>query len=146
MDQTGAALVKAVEPYGLVPLLMIGAGIAVVAVLCAFVLPAWRRNLETQQEIERMKAEAEVERENAREERKAKEADRQAKLEGERMRIDGQNAVLIQGLKTSIDALCSNQERIEAEIRASREGSRNMGATVEDTNRKVSEIHRALIE
>ena len=41
MDATGAALVQAVEPYGLMPLFFMGAGIAVVAVLCAFVFPAW---------------------------------------------------------------------------------------------------------
>lgn len=42
MDQIGAALVKAVEPYGLVPLLMMGPGIALVAALCALAQAAWR--------------------------------------------------------------------------------------------------------
>ena len=145
MDQTGAALVKAVEPYGLAPLMVLGAGIVIVAVLCAFILPTWRKNLEAQQGIERMKAEAQIEIEREREGRKAKEAEAQAKREVERARLDSQNAVLLEGLKTSIDALVANQERVDAEIKASRTGSQKMGGTVEDTNRKVTEIHHALI-
>ena len=145
MDATGAAFVQAVEPYGLFPLLAVGAGIALVAVLCAFVFPAWRKNLEAQREIERMKTEAQIEIERERESRKAQEAESQAKRDVERARLDSQNAVLLEGLKTSIDALVSNQERMDAEIKASRTGSQKMGGTVEDTNRKVTELHHALI-
>ena len=145
MDQTGAALVAAVEPYGLAPLMFLGAGIVVVAVLCAFVLPAWRKNLEAQQDIERMKAEAQIEIERERETRKAKEAEDAAENQRQRAEIDGKTAVLLEGLKTSIDALVANQERVDAEIKASRTGSQKMGGTVEDTNRKVTEIHHALI-
>lgn len=145
MDQTGAALVAAVEPYGLVPLMLLGAGIVVVAVLCAFVLPTWRKNLEAQQDIERMKAEAQIEIERERESRKAKEAEDAAENQRQRAEIDGKTAVLLEGLKTSIDALVANQERVDAEIKASRTGSQKMGGTVEDTNRKVTEIHHALI-
>ena len=145
MDQTGAALVAAVEPYGLAPLMLLGAGIVVVAVLCAFVLPTWRKNLEAQQDIERMKAEAQIEIERERESRKAKEAEDAAENQRQRAEIDGKTAVLLEGLKTSIDALVANQERVDAEIKASRTGSQKMGGTVEDTNRKVTEIHHALI-
>ena len=145
MDQTGAALVAAVEPYGLVPLMLLGAGIVVVAVLCAFVLPTWRKNLEAQQDIERMKAEAQIEIERERESRKAKEAEDAAENQRQRAEIDGKTAVLLEGLKTSIDALVANQERVDAEIKASRTGSQKMGGTVEDPNRKVTEIHHALI-
>ena len=145
MDQTGAALVAAVEPYGLAPLMLLGAGIVVVAVLCAFVLPTWRKNLEAQQDIERMKAEAQIEIERERETRKAKEAEDAAENQRQRAEIDGKTAVLLEGLKTSIDALVANQERVDAEIKASRTGSQKMGGTVEDTNRKVTEIHHALI-
>lgn len=145
MDATGAAFVQAVEPYGLFPLLAVGAGIALVAVLCAFVFPAWRKNLEAQREIERMKTEAQIEIERERESRKAQEAEAQTKRDVERARLDSQNAVLLEGLKTSIDALVANQERMDAEIKASRTGSQKMGGTVEDTNRKVTELHHALI-
>lgn len=145
MDQTGAAIVEAVSPYGLVPLLVVGAGVAVVAILCVFVLPTWRKNLEAQQDIERMKAEAQIALEREREDRKAKEADAQARREIERAQLDTQNAVLLEGLKTSIDALVSNQERTNALLEGSRGGSQKMGSTVEDTNRKVTEIHHALI-
>ena len=145
MDQTGAAFVEAIEPYGLWPLLLVGAGIALIGVLCVFVLPTWRKNLEAQQELEGMKAKAQIEIEREREGRKAKEAEAQAKREVERARLDSQNAVLLEGLKTSIDALVANQERVDAEIKASRTGSQKMGGTVEDTNRKVTEIHHALI-
>lgn len=145
MDATGAAFVQAVEPYGLFPLLAVGAGIALVAVLCAFVFPAWKKNLEAQREIEHMKTEAQIEIERERESRKAQEAESQAKRDVERARLDSQNAVLLEGLKTSIDALVSNQERMDAEIKASRTGSQKMGGTVEDTNRKVTELHHALI-
>ena len=145
MDQTGAALVAAVEPYGLAPLMLLGAGIVVVAVLCAFVLPTWRKNLEAQQDIERMKAEAQIEIERERESRKAKEAEDAAENQRQRAEIDGKTAVLLEGLKTSIDALVANQERVDAEIKASRTGSQKMGGTVEDTNRKVTELHHALI-
>lgn len=145
MDATGAAFVEAIEPYGLWPLMLVGAGIAVVAVLCAFVLPAWRKNLEAQQEIERMRVDAQIKLDADREARKAREAEEAAENERKRAEIDGRTAMLLEGLKTSIDALVSNQERVDAEIKASRTGSQKMGGTVEDTNRKVTEIHRALI-
>ena len=60
MDATGAALVKAVEPYGLMPLFFLGAGIAAVAVLCAFVFPAWKDKMRSDADTERMKAEAQI--------------------------------------------------------------------------------------
>lgn len=145
MDATGAALVAAVEPYGLAPLMLLGAGIVIVAVLCAFVLPTWRKNLEAQQEIERMKAEAQIEIEREREARKAKEAEDAAENQRQRAEIDGKTAVLLEGLKTSIDVLVADQKRVDAEIKASRTGSQKMGGTVEDTNRKVTELHHALI-
>ena len=145
MDATGAALVAAVEPYGLAPLMLLGAGIVIVAVLCAFVLPTWRKNLEAQQEIELMKAEAQIEIEREREARKAKEAEDAAENQRQRAEIDGKTAVLLEGLKTSIDVLVADQKRVDAEIKASRTGSQKMGGTVEDTNRKVTEIHHALI-
>ena len=145
MDATGAALVAAVEPYGLAPLMLLGAGIVIVAVLCAFVLPTWRKNLEAQQEIELMKAEAQIEIEREREARKAKEAEDVAENQRQRAEIDGKTAVLLEGLKTSIDVLVADQKRVDAEIKASRTGSQKMGGTVEDTNRKVTEIHHALI-
>ena len=145
MDQTGAALVEAVEPYGLMPLLFVGAGVAIVVILCAFVLPAWRKNLEAQQELERMKAEAQIELERERERRKAKEAEERAEDSRKRAEIDSQNAVLLEGLKTSIDAMRTAQERSNALLEGSRTGSARMGEQVEDTNRKVTELHHALI-
>ena len=145
MDQTGAALVEAIEPYGLPPLLLAGVGIAVVAILCAFVLPTWRKNLEAQQALEDKKAEWGHQLEQQREERKAKEAEAQAQRDVERARLDSQNAVLLEGLKTSIDALVANQERVNAQIESSRGSSQRMGETVDDTNRKVTELHHALI-
>lgn len=145
MDQTGAALVHEAAEFGLVPFVAFGIGIAIVAVLCVFVLPAWRKNLESQQEIERMKAEAQIALEREREDRKAREAEAQAKREMERARIDSQNAVLLEGLKATIDALVSNQERTNALLEGSRGGSAKMGETVDDTNRKVTELHHALV-
>ena len=126
MDATGAALVQAVEPYGLMPLFFLGAGIAAVAVLCAFVFPAWKDKMRSDADTERMKAEAQI------------------KLE-ERAAIDSKTAVLLEGLKASIDALKSAQEVVTAQIDASRTSSQRMGGMVEDTNRKVSEIHHELI-
>lgn len=125
--------------------MLLGAGIVIVAVLCAFVLPTWRKNLEAQQEIERMKAEAQIEIEREREARKAKEAEDAAENQRQRAEIDGKTAVLLEGLKTSIDVLVADQKRVDAEIKASRTGSQKMGGTVEDTNRKVTELHHALI-
>lgn len=145
MDQTGAALIEAVEPYGLLPLLFIGAGIAVVAVLCAFVLPAWRKNLEAQRDLDRIRVEAQIALERERETRKARESTEQAEDNRRRAEIDGRTAVLLEGMKTTMDALVSNQEVSIAEMRASRQGSQKMGTTVEDTNRKVSDLHRALL-
>ena len=146
MDGTGEALIEAVEPYGLLPLLFVGAGIAIVAVLCAFVLPAWRKNLEAQQEIERMKAEAQIELEKEREKRKAREAEQQAQRDKERAEIDGRQAVTMEGLKTSIDAMRATQERSNALLEGSRAGSSKMGATVDDTNRLVTEIHHVIVK
>lgn len=146
MDQTGAAFVEAVEPYGPFALFIVGVGIAVVAVLCAFILPTWRKNLEAQQSIERMKAEAQIELEKKREERKAAESERQSQMNKERAEIDGRNAVTMEGLKTSIDAMRATQERSNALLEGSRSGSAKMGETVEDTNRLVTEIHHVIVK
>ena len=127
------------------PLLFVGAGIAVVVVLCAFVFPAWKKNNEAKMEIMRAESDHRMEMERVREERKAQEAADAAENERKRAEIDGRTAMLLEGLKTSIDALVANQERVDAEIKASRTGSQKMGGTVEDTNRKVTELHRALI-
>lgn len=140
MDQTGAAFVEAIEPYGLWPLLLVGAGIALIGVLCVFVLPTWRKNLEAQQELESMKAKAQIEIEREREARKAEEAKIRDERDKERTALDAKTTVILEGLKTTIDTLVSNQEKVDAEIRASRQGSQKMGGTVEDTNAKTTEV------
>lgn len=145
MDQTAAAFVHEAAEFGLVPFVAIGIGIAVVVVLCAFFFPTWKRNLESQQEIEKMKAEAQIDLERKREDRKAQEARQQAEDNRKRIEIDSQNAVLFEGFKVSLDTLISNQERNNALLEGSRGNSAKMGSTVEDTNRKVTEIHHALI-
>lgn len=145
MDATGAALVHEVAGYGLFPLLVIGLGAAIVAVLCAFVLPVWRRKTEMDSETERIRMEATIKLEQEREARKVQEAKAREEHERERAEIDGKTAVILEGLKTSIDALKSAQEVVTAQIDASRTSSQRMGGLVEDTNRKVSEIHHELI-
>ena len=145
MDATGAALVQAVEPYGIMPLFFLGAGIAVVAVLCAFVFPAWKDKMRADADTERMKAEAQIKLEEQRESRKAEESKLRDEREQERAAIDSKTAVILEGLKTSIDALKSAQEVVTAQIDASRTSSQRMGGMVEHTNRKVSEIHHELI-
>ena len=145
MDATGAALVQAVEPYGIMPLFFLGAGIAVVVVLCAFVFPAWKDKMRADADTERMKAEAQIKLEEQRESRKAEESKLRDEREQERAAIDSKTAVILEGLKTSIDALKSAQEVVTAQIDASRTSSQRMGGMVEDTNRKVSEIHHELI-
>ena len=136
---------QAVEPYGIMPLFFLGAGIAVVAVLCAFVFPAWKEKMRSDADTERMKAEAQIKLEEQREARKAEESKLRDEREQERAAIDSKTAVLLEGLKTSIDALKSAQEVVTAQIDASRTSSQRMGGMVEDTNRKVSEIHHELI-
>lgn len=134
-----------VAGYGLMPLFFVGAGIAVVAVLCVFVLPTWRDKMKSDAETARLKAEADIKLEERREERKAEESRLRDEREQERAAIDSKTAVLLEGLKTSIDALKSAQEVVTAQIDASRTSSQRMGGMVEDTNRKVSEIHHELI-
>ena len=136
---------QAVEPYGLMPLFFLGAGVAAVAVLCAFVFPAWKDKMRSDAETERMKAEAQIKLEEQRETRKAEESKLRDERDQERAAIDSKTAVLLEGLKTSIDALKSAQEVVTAQIDASRTSSQRMGGMVEDTNRKVSEIHHELI-
>lgn len=136
---------QAVEPYGIMPLFFLGAGIAVVAVLCAFVFPAWKDKMRADADTERMKAEAQIKLEEQRESRKAEESKLRDEREQERAAIDSKTAVILEGLKTSIDALKSAQEVVTAQIEASRTNSQRMGGMVEDTNRKVSEIHHELI-
>ena len=145
MDATGAALVHEVAGYGLFPLLVIGLGAAIVAVLCAFVLPVWKRKTEMDSETERIRMEATIKLEQEREARKVQEAKAREEHERERAEIDGKTAVILEGLKTSIDALKSAQEVVTAQIEASRTRSQRVGGMVEDTNRKVSEIHHELI-
>ena len=132
---------QAVEPYGLMPLFFLGAGIAAVVVLCAFVFPAWKDKMRSDADTARMKAEADIKLEERREERKAEEYRLRDEREQERAAIDSKTAVLLEGLKTSIDALKSAQEVVTAQIDASRTSSRHMGEMVEDTNRKVTELH-----
>lgn len=136
---------QAVEPYGIMPLLFLGVGIAVVVILCAFVLPVWKRKTEMDAETERIRMEATIKLEQEREARKVQEAKAREEHERERAEIDGKTAVILEGLKTSIDALKSAQEVVTAQIDASRTSSQRMGGLVEDTNRKVSEIHHELI-
>ena len=141
----GAALVHEVAGYGLFPLMVIGLGAAIVVVLCAFVLPVWKRKTEMDAETERIRMEATIKLEQEREARKVQEAKAREEHERERAEIDGKTAVILDGLKTSIDALKSAQEVVTAQIEASRTRSQRMGGMVEDTNRKVSEIHHELI-
>lgn len=136
---------QAVEPYGIMPLFFLGVGIAVVVILCAFVLPVWKRKTEMDAETERIRMEATIKLDQEREARKVQEAKAREEHERERAEIDGKTAVILEGLKTSIDALKSAQEVVTAQIDASRTSSQRMGCMVEDTNRKVSEIHHELI-
>lgn len=136
---------QAVEPYGIMPLFFLGVGIAVVVILCAFVLPVWKRKTEMDAETERIRMEATIKLDQEREARKVQEAKAREEHERERAEIDGKTAVILEGLKTSIDALKSAQEVVTAQIDASRTSSQRMGGLVEDTNRKVSEIHHELI-
>lgn len=136
---------QAVEPYGLFPLLVIGIGAAIVVILCTFVLPVWKRKTEMDAETERIRMEATIKLEQEREARKVQEAKAREEHERERAEIDGKTAVILEGLKTSIDALKSAQEVVTAQIDAYRTSSQRMGGMVEDTNRKVSEIHHELI-
>lgn len=136
---------QAVEPYGIMPLFFLGVGIAVVVILCAFVLPVWKRKTEMDAETERIRMEATIKLDQEREARKVQEAKAREEHERERAEIDGKTAVILEGLKTSIDALKSAQEVVNAQIDASRTSSQRMGCMVEDTNRKVSEIHHELI-
>lgn len=136
---------QAVEPYGIMPLFFLGVGIAVVVILCTFVLPVWKRKTEMDAETERIRMEATIKLDQEREARKVQEAKAREEHERERAEIDGKTAVILEGLKTSIDALKSAQEVVNAQIDASRTSSQRMGCMVEDTNRKVSEIHHELI-
>ena len=136
---------QAVEPYGIMPLFFLGAGIAVVAVLCAFVFPAWKDKMRADADTERMKAEAQIKLEEQRESRKAEESKLRDEREQERAAIDSKTAVILEGLKTSIDALKSAQEVVTAQIDASRTSSQRMGGLVEDKIRLVSESQHALI-
>ena len=146
MDQTGAAFVEAVKPYGPGALLVVGIGIALVGVLCAFVLPTWRKNLEAQQGIERMKAEAQIELEHERERRKAAESEQQAKDNRARAETDAKTAVLMEGMKASIDAMNTTLTATLARVNESGNRSSKMGETVEDTNRLVTEIHHVIVK
>lgn len=106
-----------------------------------------------------MKAEAQIKIEGERESRKAKEAEDAAENQRKRAEIDGKTALLLEGLKASIDTLVADQERVSTQFEASRNNSQRMGATVEDTNKTakdtnsavretrhmVEDIHRALI-
>ena len=145
MDQTGAAIVEAVSPYGLAPLLLVGVGVAVVAILCVFVLPSWKKNSEAQIEIERMKAEAQIALEREREERKAKESEREAEQRKKDSENDARIAVLMEGVQRNLEIVSSNLEHNNTLLEGSQRGSSKMGVTVEDTNRKVTELHHALI-
>lgn len=145
MDMTGKAFVEAIEPYGLTPLLLIGIVAVCVAILCLFVLPVWKEKMRADADTERMRAEAEVRIEESREKRKADELQLRDEREQERAEIDTRTTVILEGLKASIDALKTSQDVMTAQIEASKVSSRKMGETVEDTNRKVDEIHHIVV-
>lgn len=67
MDATGRAYIEAISTYGLFPLLVIGLGAAIVVILCAFVLPVWKRKTEMDAETERIRTEATIKLEQERE-------------------------------------------------------------------------------
>lgn len=137
---------EAVEPYGPGALLVVGIGIALVAILCAFILPTWRKNLEAQQQLERMKAEAQIKLEHERERRKAAESEQQAEDNRKRAETDAKTAVLMEGMKTSIDAMNTTLTATLARVNESGSRSSKMGETVEDTNRLVTEIHHFIVK
>lgn len=146
MDQTGAAFVRAVEPYGLPALLLVGGVFAILVVSCYFLLPAWRKNMDSAREIEEMKARETIKLEREREHRKAEESRMRNENDQERAKIDSRTATILEGIQKTMDALVITQERLEARLDSSSARSSHMGDTVEDTNRKVTEIHHVLMK
>lgn len=146
MDQTGATLVKAVEPYGLGPLLFVGFFIVAIFVACAFVLPTWKTHLERADNRLDKETEARIALESEREKRKAQESEQTAKMAVERARIDSESNVLMEGMKASIDSLNASVNSVVSRFDEAGSRSARMGNMVEDTNRKVSDIYREFID
>lgn len=145
MDQTGAAFVHAVEPYGLPVLLLVGGVFVILAVSCYFLLPTWRKNMDSVREIEEMKARESIKIEREREQRKAEESRQRNENERERAKIDSRTATILEGMQKTMETLVVTQERLEARLDSSSARSSRMGETVEDTNRKITEIHHAIV-
>ena len=103
------------------------------------------KTLTEKRATERLTAEANIELEKERERRKAEESERQSEENKQRAENDGKILVVMEGTKTSIDAMNTTMTAFLARINESGNRSIKMGDTVEDTNRKVTEIHHELI-
>lgn len=145
MDQTGAALVEAIEPYGFTAILVVLFLFVFILVVWKGVLPMVDKTLTEKRAIERLTAEANIELEKERERRKAEESERQSEENKQRAENDGKILVVMEGTKASIDAMNTTMTAFLARINESGNRSLKMGDTVEDTNRKVTEIHHELI-
>ena len=102
--------------------------------------------MDSAREIEQMKARETVKLEREREHRKAEEARMRNENDQERAKIDSRTATILEGIQKTMDALVITQERLEARLDSSSARSSHMGDTVEDTNRKVTEIHHVLMK
>ena len=139
MDATGAAFIRAMEPYGLPALILSGVIVAVFFVWVTQIIPYNRKLKEREQDREDRRMQAQIELEQKREEREAAEAKARMERDVERGKMEGRwveamersnvntetNTAELRAVRLSVDTMID-------EIRESREGSKEMQKMTRD--------------
>lgn len=139
MDATGAALVHALEPYGLPALILSGVIVAVFFVWVTRIIPYNHQLKEREQNREDKRMQAQIELDQKREEREAAEAKARMERDVERGKMEGRwveamersnvntetNTAELRAVRLSVDTMID-------EIRESREGSKEMQKMTRD--------------
>ena len=153
MDQTGAAIIQEMSQYGLVPLILTIAALCAVLIVCIFVIPVWRRKIEADTQIEKARQEHEAKIESLREQRLSESQEREARLDEERLELNARTAVLIEGMKTSLENLNSTTAAMlatakESDVRSNKLSDKvdSVATTITRVDNNVSTIKRIVLK
>lgn len=135
MDETGAAFIKAMEPYGLPAIILSFCVVVFLIMIGLVILPTWKK-----------RTEADIELEHKREERAAKEQQTREELDKQRAALEGrwlaamesstkiigENTETMKSLITSNEASRLSFDSLKNEILESRARNREMQQDIHD--------------
>lgn len=151
MDATGAALVHALEPYGLPALILSGVIVAVFFVWMTKIIPYNQSMKEREQDREDKRMQAQIELDQKREEREAAEAKARMERDVERGKTEGRWVEAMERGNAASEASTSETramrlqlEVLVDEIRESRTGSKALQKESATNSKKLDDIYGML--